>query len=276
MTFEELLRSLHGISELGRREDAELRSRVAVLVRELRGAQPLDRAKLSAFIRAHPHDVPVVVSSVGIGHEQLKRLLKEMFDTEGYVTLAKKRAEELVETLDEEFDIVQHLNQDLAREWSVEDVLVERALWSHRRGVESTREGRGLEDAVEDVVRGLGVPYVMRTRFIGRDGAEFPCDVAIPDGLAEARIVVAVKGFDSTGSKLGDTVREIEQGSRGRRPDQYYFVLLDGRGWLGRRADLKRIYRLYEDRSVDGLYTREHLDRFRSDLEDAAKRSRLL
>jgi hypothetical protein len=40
-------------------------------------------------------------------------------------------------------------------------------------------------------------------------GRTAPCDLAIPG--TDAVIVVAARGFDSTGSKLTDAVREVEE-----------------------------------------------------------------
>lgn len=74
----------------------------------------------------------------------------------------------------------------------------------------------------------------------GRGGQTAPCDLAIPTGGAGARIVVAAKGFDSTGSKLTDAVREVEEIAERR------------------------------------LYTLATLGRFRDDLGDAARRLGLL
>lgn len=87
------------------------------------------------------------------------------------------------------------------------------------------QQGRELEDAVEERVEALGQPFTTRTRFSGRGNLDAPADFAIPSG-SEALIAVAVKGFDSTGSKLSDATREIEQMvevksvrlRRGRRP----------------------------------------------------------
>jgi hypothetical protein len=91
-----------------------------------------------------------------------------------------------------------------------------------------------------------------------------------------AEIVVAAKGFDSTGSKLTDAVREIEEMADVRLPRQYVMAVIDGIGWKSRRADLKRIYALWARDQINGMYTLANIDQFRDDLEDAARRLRLL
>ena len=58
-----------------------------------------------------------------------------------------------------------------------------------------------------------------------------------------AAIAVAAKGFDSTGSKLTDAVREIEEMADVRLPRQFIMAVIDGIGWKSRQSDLRRIYR---------------------------------
>jgi hypothetical protein len=87
---------------------------------------------------------------------------------------------------------------------------------------------------------------------------------------AEPEIVVVAKGFDSTGSKLTDAVREIEEIAEVRLPRQYVMAVIDGIAWKSRMADLRRIYALWETHRIDGMYTLSSLDRFRRDLEEAA------
>jgi hypothetical protein len=61
-----------------------------------------------------------------------------------------------------------------------------------------------------------------------------------------------------------------------REARQYVMAVVDGIGWKRRQGDLRRIYELCERGSIDGLYTLASLDAFRSDLQDAARRLRLL
>ena len=83
-------------------------------------------------------------------------------------------------------------------------------------------------------------------------------------------IAVAAKGFDSTGSKLTDAVREVEEMADVRLPTQFIMVVIDGIGWKSRINDLRRIYRLWESKQIDGMYTLQSLDAFRGDLANAA------
>lgn len=135
--------------------------------------------------------------------------------------------------------------------------------------------GRLVEDEIQRITIGLGLPCHVRTRFQGRDGRTAPCDLAVPDA-DHAEIVVAAKGSDSTGSKLTDAVREIEEMADVRLPRQVVMAVIDGIGWKSRTADLRRIHRLWERQMIDGMYTLAMLPSFQSDLEEAARLRALL
>jgi len=275
ISFPEFLASL---TDLGRmaREDPEMRARIDGVVAALRAVGTPSREVLAALVKRHPDAVPVLATCVGLTQEQLKNQLSHRLGTAGWVTLARRRAGELIQLLDEEFNLVELLTQQLERQWSFNDVLLERYLWSRRGAASAVGQGRKVEDEVEAVVQRLGIAAQPRTQFTGRGGASAPADLAIPSGGDRAQIVVAMKGFNSTGSKLTDTVREIESMADVRLPSQYVFAVVDGIGWKNRQADLRRIHELWEKRSIDGLYSLAHLARFETDLRDAALRLGLL
>lgn len=227
---------------------------------------------LAALLGEHPSWVPFVASCVGLGLEQLKRQLEHRLGTSGWLTLARRQPRQLVAVLDEAFGLVAAVRDQRARPWSFADVLVERARWSQRSASRSIVRGRKLENVVEETVRALGLAYAMRVRFRGQGGRDAPCDFAIPGGASQALIVGAVKGFDSTGSKLSDAVREIKDMADTRLPRQFVFAFVDGIGWRGRRADLRRIYDSWANHEIDGLYSLGTLERFQSDLAEAARR----
>jgi len=134
-------------------------------------------------------------------------------------TLARKQATEVIAMLDEQYDVVRLVSKQRHRTYDFGDVLVARA-GTRRAAADAGATGRRVEDEIESVALDLGLPYDTRTRFEGQGGQTAPCDLAIPAGGAEAKIVVAAKGFDSTGSKLTDAVREVEEMAAKRRPTQ--------------------------------------------------------
>lgn len=259
--------ALGGVREV----DPKQRAMVEKAAEAISNAPAIDRLILANIIRANPDWVRVMGLVVGLTQEGLKGALVAGFNTAGWVTLGRQRSEDVIAYLDDQYGLVTRLRDHIAHDWTLADVLMERLGSSSRAGGAIDR-GRALEDLVEGVVTGLGLPHVMRTTFEGRRGDTAPCDLAIPSGGINAAIVVGIKGFDSTGSKLSDAVREVQESADVRQPSQYVFAVVDGAGWRRRRRDLERIHGLWVSRSIDGLYTVATLDDFRVDVAAAADR----
>lgn len=234
----------------------------------------ISRKSLTKWVAAHPHDVPVLALIVGLGQEKLKNALKHEFDTAGWVLLARNRAAELIGWLDGVYHLVGQAKAQLHQQYGVADVLIARA-GTRAAATAAGQQGRKVEDEIEAVAKGLGLPYETRTRFVGRNGRTAPCDLVIPSGDG-AEIVVAAKGFDSTGSKLTDAVRGIEEMADVRMARQFVIAVIDGIGWKNRISDLRKIHQFWIDRQIDGMYTLATLDQFRDDVEDAAQLRKLL
>lgn len=234
----------------------------------------ISRSSLASWVAAHPHDVPVLGLLVGLGQEKLKNSLKHAFDTSGWVHLAKRHTQDLVNWLDDTYCLVAQTNAQLHGTYGIGDVLVARA-GTRAAATAAGAQGRKVEDEIEGVVKGLGLPYQTRTTFTGRNHRTAPCDLVIPDSESAA-IVVAAKGFDSTGSKLTDAVREIVEMADVRLPRQFVIAVIDGIGWKNRAADLRRIHQLWVDRQIDGMYTLATLGQLRDDVEEAARLRKLL
>jgi hypothetical protein len=112
---------------------------------------------------------------------------------------------------------------------------------------------------------------VPRTDFVGADGRVASCDFAIPTDGAGALIVCAVKANNSTGSKQTDAYREVKSMVDARHSHQFVYAVVDGIGWLSRPSDLHKIFRLWERRSINGMFTLSQFDSFRTDLIQAAE-----
>lgn len=258
---------LGGIIEL---DEAALRAlqEVAKYLEDLEAVTP---EALAAFIQQEPDRVPLLALTVRLSQEQVKNNLRHAFGTSSWQKLAKERPVEVISMLDDQFNLVERIAVDRSRQWSYADILAERYASRLKAGGAIIR-GRDLEDAVQSIASELSLPHQMRTRFIGRGNESAPCDLAIPSGGSEAEIVIGIKGFDSTGSKLSDAAREIEAMASVRRPNQYVFVVLDGLGWISRQSDLKKIHSLWVSGSIDGVYTTRTLGALRDALSDAATR----
>ncbi len=234
----------------------------------------VDRDHLAEWTRQHPAWVPALGLAVGLSQEKLRNSLRHAFDTPSWLTLARGRDDELVAHLDDEFELVSLVASQRHRTYDFGDLLSARA-GTRASAIRAGVSGRRLEDEIEAIARDLGLACGTRTRFTGRANRTAPCDLVIPSA-EEPAIVVAAKGFDSTGSKLTDAVREIEEMADVRLPRQTVMAVIDGIGWKSRQADLKRIHQLWVDQQIDGLYTLSTLDRFRVDLADAARLRRLI
>lgn len=248
--------------------------RIVAAVDRLGGLLDTDLTGLAAWVRDNPGEVPVLGLAVGLSQEKLKNALRDRFDTTGWHGLARSQPVELVSWLDAEFDLVRMLRVQMTRTYTFADILVARA-GTRVTATRAGASGRRIEDEIEDIARDLGLDYTTRSRFTGRNGRTAPADLIIGDPET-ADIVVAAKGFDSTGSKLTDAVREIEEMAEVRLPKQLVLAVIDGIGWKSRQSDLRRIHQLWADRQIDGMYTLVGLDRFRDDVTEFAQLRRLI
>lgn len=238
-------------------------------VSSLASIPTIDTESLAEWAAQHPHWTPVLGLAVGLSREKLKNALRHGLGTTGWVTVARTRSVDLITMLDTGYDLLRLLHVQLRRRYGFADVLVARA-GTRVTAVGGQASGRKVEDEIAAIAEDLGLSYVSRSRFTGRDRRTAPADLIVPDD-ANAAIVVAAKGFDSTGSKLTDAVREIEEMADVRLPRQFVFAVIDGIGWKQRQADLRRIHELWTRQQIDGMYTLASLDQFRADLENSAR-----
>jgi hypothetical protein len=234
----------------------------------------IDLDSVTGWAASRPRDVNTLGLAVGLSQEKLKNLLKARFGTSSWTKAATDDPAGVVSWLNDEFALLAALVLQRNRAYDFGDILAARGT-SRQTASSAGLAGRLVEDAVEGIVRDLGVPYELRGRFVGRHGETGPADIAIPS-FSDALIAVACKGFDSTGSKLTAAVSEVAEMANVRYAQQYVFAVVDGIGWLGRMGDFRRMYALAESRRIDGLYALADLDRFRADLEAAAGRHGLL
>ena len=242
---------------------------IRAAVDSLQTITPVTGQSLAQWANEHPRWAHVLGLVVGLSQEKLLMALKDGLGTSGAITLARDRPDELISFLTDRFDVIEMVNKQANREYGLADVLISRA-GTRVTATRATAAGRSIEDMIEDIAKDLGLPYATRTRFVGRGDQTGPADLVIPDS-ANAVIMVAAKGFDSTGSKLSAAYEEIAKMAAVRKPTQFVMAVVDGIGWKSRKADLRRIHDLWTTNDIDGLYTVSALDQFRSDLENAAR-----
>lgn len=266
-SFEAFLTAISRIGEAASAPDPD----VPLLVD---GAARLERLPhvtadaVATLISENPQWIRLLGLVVGLSQESLHVMLNQLFGTRSY-RIAATRADELVSAM-EELGLLDRLAAERNRTYSYSDILLARYA-SRATAGRAIGRGRLLEDAVEQVVANLRLPHRMRTNFVGQAGRAAPCDLAIPSGGLDAKIVVGIKGFNSTGSKLTDARREIEEMALVRKARQVVYAVVDGSGWTNRRSDLRAIHRLWEQGEIDGLYTLAMLDRFEADVGGSAE-----
>lgn len=275
MTFDEYTASLGRLTAvIDPTASTEAAVEIQRAAESLEALDQIDDSTLADWAAAHPSDSFVLALTVGLSREKLKNQLRDWFATASWAKAAKERPTEFIRRLDEEFDLLRLLRVQRGQQYSFGDLLVARA-GTRATATNAGASGRKVEDTLEAIVADLLLPYIPRTRMEGRQGKTAPADLAIPSSGANCVIAVAAKGFDSTGSKLTDAVREIEELADARTGGQVALAVVDGIGWKGRMADLRRIYDLYASGAIDGLYTLGTLDRFRADMDSFATLRRI-
>lgn len=273
-TFNEYMASL---GRLTMHADPTAASPDATIIKDaaasLAALPEVTKETLTAWIAEHPRWANILGLAVGLSQEKFKNTLKDQLDTASWITISRERPGDVIDML-EKFDLVRLVNVQRSRSYDFGDILVARA-GTRQTATAASASGRKVEDEIEAIAKSLGLACETRTRFVGRDRRTAPCDLVIPNGTS-AEIAVAAKGFDSTGSKLTDAVREIEEMADVRLPTQFIIAVIDGIGWKNRINDLRRIYTLWQRRKIDGMYSLASLDSFRRDLRQAARLRNLL
>lgn len=230
----------------------------------------VDLSSLAEWIHLHPKDVPVLGLVVGLSQEKLKNALRQHLGSSSWTKLSRENPAGVAAMLDSEYGLVASLAAQRVGVYTFGELLVARA-GTRINATSAGTAGRLVEDRMEAIAIDLGLPYKTRCRFEGRNNRTAPCDLAVPGAGRDAEIVVAAKAFDSTGSKLTDAVREVEEMADVRKPTQFVMAVIDGIGWLSRANDLRRLHGLWERGQIDGMYTLKTLATFRDDLESAAR-----
>lgn len=270
LTFDEYLTSLSKLSaDIDPVAETVEASDIKSVALDLEAWAPFTTDSLIWWV-ANNRDAAYVLGLVlGMSQERLRNEMRRLFGTTSVERVVRSDPDGFVSRFDHEFRVVELLNAQLTRTYTFGDVLAARA-GGRVRANAAAASGRSVEDEIENIAVELGLPCETRTRFVGKHGLTAPCDLAIPAG-SDAVIAVAAKGFDSTGSKLTDAVREIQEMAEVRLPRQFICAVIDGMGWQSRKADLKRLWDLWDSDAIDGLYTLSNLDVFRADIAQQAR-----
>ncbi|MGR6331441.1 DpnII family type II restriction endonuclease [Sphingomonas sp. XXL09] len=149
--------------------------------------------------------------------------------------------------------------------WS--DILLERLRSGRGSAIQGQKRGRGLEDFAEALVKEVfGSAYETRCTFTGADGKTAKCDIAVPD-KGRPRIVIEVKGYNATGSKMTDIIGDLDAIIDAKRHDTTLLFVTDGSTWTARRSDLRKIVERQNQGKIARIYTMKMADEFLADLQ---------
>lgn len=155
------------------------------------------------------------------------------------------------------------------------DVLVERLRSGRGRAISGQRRGRGLEDFAEKIVaKVFPKSYAVRCKFVGARKQTAKCDLAIPS-KENPRILVEVKGYGATGSKMSDVVGDIDAIIRAKRPDTNLLLLTDGITWRRRQSDLRKLVERQNEGLISRIYTTSMADQLEQDLRTLKQEHRI-
>lgn len=149
--------------------------------------------------------------------------------------------------------------------WS--DILVERLRSGRGSAISGQKRGRGLEDFVESIIKEVFGESAYQTRgtFVGEQGKTAKFDFAIPDRV-RPRIILEVKGYGATGSKMTDVIGDLDAIIDAMRRDTTLLFVTDGLTWKSRASDLRKIVERQNEGKIARIYTTGMREQFLDDL----------
>lgn len=152
------------------------------------------------------------------------------------------------------------------------DILTERLRYGRGSAIKGQKRGRGLEDAVQDIVSAVfgDGGFDTRCRFVGSNGTETEkSDFAIPNKF-DPRILIECKAYGATGSKQTDVLGDIERIVLQKRSDTHLLLVTDGISWRLRLNDLRKLIEWQNSGKITRIYTQQ----MATDLEEDLKQLR--
>jgi hypothetical protein len=179
---------------------------------DLRKKETYGRADLAALLNGDFNEgILCARLFLALSKDSMEAALKRELGDEGGIGVKRYKAEP-----DAFLDVLERLNLPEAMATSINytpvwsDILVERLRSGRGSAISGQRRGRGLEDFAEAMVKEVfGNQYDTRCTFTGADGKSAKCDVAVPD-KNRPRIVIEVKGYGATGSKMSDIIGDLD------------------------------------------------------------------
>ena len=96
--------------------------------------------------------------------------------------------------------------------------------------------------------------YQTRGTFVGEQGKTAKFDFRIPDRV-RPRVILEVKGYGATGSKMTDVIGDLDAIIDAMRRDTTLLFVTDGLTWKSRASDLRKIVERQNEGKIARIYT---------------------
>jgi len=271
LTLEELLEQIERIpAEWLNTVGREVVEAIPQVIERI-GDRPLDRGLIESLLREEPYALDVLRLFLDLSQDVLANEVNAKGIKGDFALIRRKcsqRAVEIAEIL-VELGVLEAIEAHRVRKWTLEDLLIERYKQTRGRAIRAQKRGAALEEAVEGLLRELqreiGLTYDKGRNFVSRSGREAKADFMIPS-YREPRIIIEVKGYEATGSKLTDVLGDVLKILQAKDPETHFFFVTDGIGWYRRLSDLKKLVEHHQRGEIEMIYTRKTLPQFKREL----------
>jgi len=268
LTLEELLDQIERIPTAGIDDIGQKVIETIPRIIEQIGNRSLDRALVEELLQREPYALDVFRLFLDLSQDVLVNEFNAKGIEGNFGSLRKRcsrHAAEIAEVL-VELGLLDAIEAHRARKWSLEDLLIERYKETRGRAIRAQKRGAALEEAVEEMLRELqkeiGFRYEKGRNFIGHSGKEAKADFIIPSHQ-RPQIIIEVKAYEATGSKLTDVLGDVMKILEAKDPSIHFFLVTDGIGWYRRISDLKKLVDYHQSGQIDMIYTRKTLPRMK-------------
>lgn len=246
----------------------ELASRVIDLLEQFPVKRTYEVADV-AFFLARDFEAGFVLAQLflGVSQDELQTDLGELLGPGGIGVMRFARDQAAYLGALSELGLLKAMVEVVNRRPVWSDILVERLRSGRGKAIRGQKRGRWLEDFTEAIIKEVfGTAYETRCQFSGVKGYAAKCDFSIPNRRLP-RILVEVKGYGATGSKMSDIVGDVDAIIRAKRNDTTLILVTDGVTWRRRLSDLAKLVERQNDGRIGRIYTTKMGPRLREDLE---------
>lgn len=260
---------LQNLSELG---TDWMDDQAAAAMAKLSSLEPqaeYGRAELAGLLDG-AFDVGILCARLflGLSKDSMEGALRKALGTGGIGVTSYQRDREAYLDALEALGLPEAMQRAIHRKPVWSDILEERLRSGRGSAIQGQKRGRGLEDFAEALVRevfGEG-GYEARCTFTGADGKKTAkCDLAVPD-RHRPRIIIEVKGFGATGSKMTNVLGDLDAIIEAKRHDASLLLVTDGTTWAARLSDLKKIVERQNQGKILRIYTTRMREQLVQDL----------